>query len=289
MNRMPCRVAILACIVALVGCTWGQLVGPTGRSELDVCRDGNVSYHPDVDLLGDKHKLDVFQPEGVSDAPVLMYVHGGAWTFGSKTFIQHIGRTFAARGIVTVLVNYRLSPIAKHPEHIRDVARAFDWVKRNIDRYGGDPDTVFIAGHSAGGHLVSLLALNERYLAEVGRSSDEIAGVVSISGLYRVGGTSLIFENTFPSSAEMLIDASPEFHVDDAQPPFLILYADDDFPFLDIQAIGFKWTLDQHDASAELTRVADRTHHTIFRKIGEKDDPTTAAILAFIDANAQGK
>jgi len=289
MNRIPCRIAILTCVAALIGCTWSHTLAPVERGGCDVSRDGNVAYHEDVDLLGNQRTLDVFQPEGVSDAPVLMYVHGGAWTFGSKTFIQHIGRTFAKRGIVTVLVNYRLSPVAKHPDHIRDVARAFDWVKRNIDRYGGDPENVFVAGHSAGGHLVSLLALNERYLAEVGRSSDEITGVVSISGLYRVGGTSLVFKNTFPSSEAGLVDASPEFHVDDAQPPFLILYAEDDFPFLDVQAIGFKRTLDRYDSPARMRMIADRNHHTMFRRIGRKNDPTTAAMLTFIDENVQGK
>lgn len=289
MNGTVYRVFVTACLAVLAGCTSDHTVGITERVDFNVHRDGDVPYYAGSETDGSKHILDVFQPEGVTDAPVLMYVHGGAWQFGSKAFIQHIGQTFAKRGIVTVLVDYRLSPAVKHPDHVRDVARAFDWLKVNAACYGGDPNNIFIAGHSAGGHLVSLLALNEKYLAEIERETDEIAGVITISGLYRVGGTSLFFKNAFSSSPDVLIDASPEFHVDDDQPPFLIVYAEDDFPLLDMQAIALKRTLDQHASPAKLVMAKGRRHFSIFFNIGHKNDPTTEAMLQFIGENSQGK
>jgi acetyl esterase/lipase len=195
--------------------------------------------------------------------------------------MRHIGKTFARQGIVTVCINYRLSPGVRHPEHVRDVALAFDWVKRNVDHYGGDPEDVFIAGHSAGGHLVALLALNERYLAELGRTPDEIVGVIAISGVYQVGGTSFIFRG-FDADEETLIDASPQFHVHEQQPPFLIIYAQNDLPLLDIQAISLARELEKYQSPVRLLRVEDRGHLTIFTDIGERDDPTTEAMLEFI-------
>jgi len=283
------RVFVLLVSTALafsgVACTGS---GATQRTDdgfptrLDVTRHKDIPYYAGAGAVGGKHVLDVYQPEGVSDAPVLMYVHGGAWQLGGKSFNQHIGKTFARHGIVTVSVNYRLGGRARHPAQIRDVARAFDWIKRNIGRYGGNPDDVFITGHSAGGHLVALLALNEKYLREVGRTSDEISGVIGISGVYRVGATSFIFKDTFDPDPQALIDASPEYHVDDDQPPFCIIYARDDLPLLDIQAIGLTMALQKHHSPVKLVRVEDRGHITTFLKIGEKDDPTHAVMLDFI-------
>ena len=247
----------------------------------------NVPYYTGEDASRSKHRLDVYQPVGKKDATVLFFVHGVAWQFGSKTFRTNIGRTFAGQGILTVSINYRLSPGVKHPAHIRDVVRAFDWVKRNVHEYGGNPDDLFACGHSAGGHLVALLALNERYLAEVGRTSQEILGVIPISGVYRVGGTSLVFKHVFDDDPEVLKDASPAMHVDDRQPPFLILYADNDLPGLDILAIGLEEQLKQRHSPVRLLRVEDRTHLSITRRIGAQDDPATQAILEFIDEHAR--
>jgi acetyl esterase/lipase len=116
----------------------------------------NVVYGP-----LERHRLDVWRfsttPE---DAPVIYYVHGGAWTFGDK---REQGRPmlheFVRRGWIVVAINYRLAPRYLWPAQIEDVTRALGWIKKNIATYGGDPDRVVVAGGSAGGHLASLLAL----------------------------------------------------------------------------------------------------------------------------------
>jgi acetyl esterase/lipase len=135
--------------------------------------------------------LDVFSPKGkVSERfPVLLFVHGGTWMFGDKNFFgmyRGVGRNLARHGIVTVLINYRLSPLVKHPEHIKDVARAFAWAYSNIARHGGRPDQLFVVGHSAGGHLAALLVTDELYLHSVGRQAADVKGVVALSGVYRI-------------------------------------------------------------------------------------------------------
>src|SRR5206468_3096567 len=116
-----------------------------------------------------KHRLDLYLPEGKSDAPVLFFVHGGGWTVGDKNLFgiaARLGKTLARRGIGLVSINYRLSPKVKHPEHIRDVARAFAWTHQNIGTYGGCKEEIFLCGHSAGGHLVALLSTDTQYLGE---------------------------------------------------------------------------------------------------------------------------
>ncbi|KPJ55944.1 MAG: hypothetical protein AMS16_03300 [Planctomycetes bacterium DG_58] len=291
MSQRRLRIVLLpvaAVVTAAVIC-WPlpAETGPPLPAAFKVKRHRNIPYYTGEDAVRTKHRLDIYQPVGKKNATVLFYVHGGAWQFGSKSFRANIGKTFAGQGILTVSINYRLSPPVKHPGHVRDVVRAFDWVKRNIHRYGGNPDDLFICGHSAGAHLVALVALNEKYLAEVGRTSDEITGVIPVSGVYRVGGTSLIFKRVFDPDPETLIDASPALHVDDRQPPFLIIYAEHDLPGLDILAIGLERQLSEHNSPAQLLRVENRTHRTITLRIGAKHDPTTEAILNFISKHSR--
>jgi acetyl esterase/lipase len=117
----------------------------------------NVEYGP-----LERHRLDIWRFSTTpANAPVIYYVHGGAWTFGDK---REQGRPmlheFVCRGWVVVAINYRLAPRCPWPAQIEDVARALGWIKTNIATYGGDPDRVVVAGGSAGGHLASLLALS---------------------------------------------------------------------------------------------------------------------------------
>ena len=117
----------------------------------------NISYGP-----LERQRLDVWRFSTTpANAPVIFYVHGGAWTFGDK---REQGRPmlheFVRRGWIVVAINYRLAPGFPWPAQIEDVTRALGWIKKNIATYGGDPDRVVVAGGSAGGHLASLLALS---------------------------------------------------------------------------------------------------------------------------------
>ncbi|MFO0878034.1 MAG: alpha/beta hydrolase [Gemmataceae bacterium] len=147
---------------------------------------------------GSRHTLDVFVPREKLSAsarrPVVLFVHGGTWMAGDKNFFgmyRGVGRFLARHGVVAVLTNYRLSPLVRHPEHIKDVAAAYAWCHRNITRYGGDADNIILAGHSAGAHLVSLLATDLTYLKDPALELDErarkaIKGVVAVSGVFRI-------------------------------------------------------------------------------------------------------
>jgi len=117
----------------------------------------NVRYGPLA-----RHRLDVWRTSTTpKDAPVIFYVHGGAWTFGDK---REQGRPmlheFVRRGWVAVACNYRLAPRDVWPAQIEDVTRTLGWIKKYIATYGGDPSRVVVAGGSAGGHLAALLALS---------------------------------------------------------------------------------------------------------------------------------
>jgi acetyl esterase/lipase len=244
---------------------------------------GNVRYGSDgLADVTPRHWLDVYRPKGVTNAPVLIFIHGGAWALGDKAFHRNVGRTFAERGIVVVSVNYGLAPWTKHPGQVRDVARAFDWVKKHAAEYGGNPGDVFLSGHSAGGHLAALLALNDRYLVERGYSKDDVSGVIGLNGVYRVGGTGPIFGNVFANDEATLRDASPVMHVGDKQPPVLVIYAERELTGLDALAVDFDETLRRHHSPTRLVKVPDRTHVTTITRVGTKDDMTTREMMQFI-------
>ena len=225
------------------------------------------------------HKLDLYLPKERKDFPVLFFVHGGGWKSGDKSDFAFLGKALAAQGIGVVSTNYRLYPAVKFPENLRDVARAFAWVHAHISEHGGRVARVLVGGHSAGGHLVSLLALDETYLQAVKLSPRAIHGVVSISGLYSIPkGRFPLFED----SDEGAKKASPTRMVKGGHPPFLLLYADQDFPRFDDMAEEFARTL--RDAGCEVTclKIKDRTHGSVATRIEEDDDPARKAILQFV-------
>jgi acetyl esterase/lipase len=149
---------------------------------------GIAYYHgPDADAR--RQRLDLYLPKGLVDYPVVVLVHGGGWVMGDKRscgLYAAVGRFLASQGIGAVLPNYRLSPQVKHPEHVRDVARAVAWTHAHIGEHGGRPDQLFLAGHSAGGHLVALLTTDKQYLQAEGLGTDIVKGVIGVSGIYRI-------------------------------------------------------------------------------------------------------
>ena len=138
---------------------WRALVNPFRMRNAGVVVDKDVAYAPEH---GRRGLLDVDRPAAGTDgrAPVLLQVHGGAWTIGTKDqqgipLMQHL----AAKGWVCVAINYRLAPRDPFPAQIVDVKRAIAWIREHIAEYGGDPDYVAITGGSAGGHLTALAAV----------------------------------------------------------------------------------------------------------------------------------
>ncbi len=276
-----CKAIFLMAILAI-----GAVITPglmqaqsSATYEVEVIRD--LPYYDGPDFDPHKNTLDLYRPQDRSEAPVLVFVHGGGWTSGDKALYGFIGRTFAQRGFLTIVTNYRLSPEVTHPTHVQDVARAIAWVYRRIAQYDGDPERIVLMGHSAGGHLVSLVTLDERYLAAEGFDTTLIRGVIPISGVYdltKMPG----FVSVFSGIPSVRWDASPVAHVDEEQPPFLILYAQFDPPTLHSQAREFFEALTKRSSEARLVEIPQRDHFTIITRVGKAGDPITDLILQFL-------
>jgi acetyl esterase/lipase len=265
----------------------------------------DIVYH-DVPNDPDRyrHQLDVYRPVGQDGCPVLFFLHGGGWVIGKKDNYLGIygygtiARCLAERGLVVVLPNYRLSPGVRHPEHIKDAARAFAWTCRNVAAYGGDPRHIFVAGHSAGGHLAALLTTNESYLKEVGQGPNDIRGVIGVSGVYcpealdlrmalpGPGGAALLrpFAMVFGDDAETARDASVVAHVRPGLPPFLLINAGLDYPPLPPMARELAEALRHNGCAVQAETLPWRTHETVVFDIlrGHADRETVDLIIEFI-------
>ncbi len=245
----------------------------------------NVAYYDGADADAVRHRLDLYLPEGRKDAPVLFFVHGGGWVEGSKNqfgVYAVLGCMFARKGIILVCPNYRLSPGVQHPEHIRDVARAFAWTHKNIGKYGGRANEIFIGGHSAGGHLSALLATDETYLKEQGLALRDLRGVMPVSGLFTLPGNR-VFDVPFTPDPTVRLAASPSKHVHAGVPPFLIILGDNDLPSCDLpQAEAFCKALRTKGVPAQLLEVKRRNHLSILINAVYPTDPVTQAMLSFM-------
>jgi acetyl esterase/lipase len=284
-------------LIALLGSVWTSArawaaqpgtaeAKPSRRYHVQATRD-IIYYAVKNDPERQRHRLDVYRPEGEESCPVLLFLHGGGWVIGSKDDYfgvygyGTIARCLAERGLVVVLPNYRLSPAVRHPEHIKDVARAFAWTCHNVRHYGGDPDQIFVGGHSAGGHLAALLATDERYLRGVGQSRKDIRGVIGVSGVYRVddlglklsltgpGGGAVMradvrpFAVVFGDDPEVARQASPLTHVRPGLPPFLLVNAGFDYPPLPEMAREFAAALKKNGCEVRSQTIPWRTHETV--------------------------
>ncbi|HEX5431153.1 MAG TPA: alpha/beta fold hydrolase [Bryobacteraceae bacterium] len=225
---------------------------------------------------GSAHKLDLYLPQGRTHFPALLFVPGEAWRTANRSLASALGNRLAQAGIAVAVPGYRLMPDHPHPAQIEDVAAAFAWIYRNIARYGGDASRIYVGGHSAGGHLISLLALDREWLAKLEIPITAIRGAVSISGIYDLRNATVFLD------AGDRNEASPAKYVDSHAPPFLVAYCQWDYLGFPKQARDFDADLRKSFVSAQLVYVPGENHVSEIPGMAQDANPLTAAILSFI-------
>lgn len=134
-----------------------------------------------------RQALDVYLPVTPAPAggwPLVVFFYGGSWNSGERADYRFVGAALAARGVLTLVADYRLYPEVRYPDFLHDSALALGWALTHASRLGGDPGRVFVMGHSAGAYNAAMLALDPRWLAPVGRSPAELAGWIGLAGPY---------------------------------------------------------------------------------------------------------
>ena len=202
--------------------------------------------------------LNIFSPRksSLTSNPVLIFVHGGNWNTGNKNLYGFIGRNFAKKGIITVIVGYTLSPKANYDDMAKQIAKAVQWTKENIANYNGNPDQIFLTGHSAGGHLVALVGTNPKYIKDQsiikGIILNDAAGLDMKHYLEEFPPTEeddYLF--TWTSDSKKWQEASPVYFLDINSPPFMIYLGSKTYPSIKVANERFLAKLNQFQPTVQ--------------------------------------
>jgi acetyl esterase/lipase len=195
-------------------------------------RKDNIFYYPDSTSVKDTYiksqcRLDIYYPKNVKNFATIVWFHGGGITGGGK----EIPKALMDQGVAIIGVGYRLSPKAKAPAYIEDAAAAIAWAFKHVAEYGGNNKLIFVSGHSAGGYLGTMVALDKHYLAKYNIDANDIAGLISFSGQAITHFTvrqELGIKDTQPTIDKY----APLYHVRADAPPMLLITGDRELEML---------------------------------------------------------
>jgi acetyl esterase/lipase len=243
--------------------------------------ESGLAYRPDSEAdvyARERCKLDVYHPVAGPSVPTVVWFHGGGLTGGNRSTPSAL----KGQGIAVVAVDYRLSPKAKAPAYIEDAAAAVAWTFKNIARYGGDTNRIFLSGHSAGGYLASLVTLDRRWLAVHGVDPDRLAGLVPFSG-QSISHFAIREERGLARTRPLIDDLAPVYHVRKDAPPILLISGDRNRELLGrYEESAYFWRMlkEVGHPSVELLELQGYDH-------GQMADPAFPLLLRFI--RQQGK
>lgn len=191
-------------------------------------------------------RLNLVIPAKSGKIPLLIWIGGGAWSYGNKNQEMDLAKKLAAKGVAVASIGHRLSPAiwrdstlktgVQHPKHVEDVAASVKWLYENAKRFGYDEESFFIGGYSSGAHLSALICLDSLYINQVGLSPRIFKGIIPISGTYdiidyhnvllnsdRPELAQLHVEAVFGSEKETLKKASPIIYLNHLSAPILLI------------------------------------------------------------------
>ena len=200
-------------------------------------------------------RLDVYAPDRATNAPVVVFFYGGSWATGSRDGYGFVGHALAAQGFVVVVPDYRKVPQVHFPAFVDDGAAALAWVTANIARHGGDPARIAVAGHSAGGYIAAMLALDPA------RNAGRIKALVGLAGPYdffpfEPGGAA---ETAFGRDSDPAL-TQPISFVGAGAPPALLLTGTDDTTVRPRNAVSLAAKLTAAGASARVVQYPGIGH-----------------------------
>ena len=167
----------------------------------------NIAYGTDA-----RQQLDIYTPADGQRHPVLIFVYGGSWQHGKRQTYGFVGKQFAKSGYTTVVVDYRLAPANVFPDYVLDTASAMGWVYRNIAQYGGNPNQLFVMGHSAGAFNVVSAVDDSRFWKTTGIPNKAILGVIGLAGPYDYDFRSGTTKVAFPANSTRQ-QVMPVYHI----------------------------------------------------------------------------
>jgi len=251
-----------------------------------------------------RHVLDIYTPETQSETnlPVMFWIHGGGWQVGDKSDVALKPKVFVERGFVFVSTNYRLLPEVAMEELIDDIASSLGWVHKHISKHGGDPERIFVGGHSAGAQLAALICTDDRYVKKEGLSFNVLKGCVPVDGdtydipkiiataeyrqmVYGLEMYTFGHRQKFGNDPKKHVDFSAVTHVTKGKniPPFLLIYFSGN-PDTLAQARQLESVLKSAGIPARAYGKSDSNHSQLNNDLGKPDDPATQELYKFLQS-----
>ncbi len=242
--------------------------------------EANVPYGPTLD-----ERVDIYPvPESESPSPVLVYIHGGYWRARTSEEFGFVARGPASKGVATVSVNYSLCPKVKLSEIVRQVRAAIAWTYKNAASFGGDPENIHVAGHSAGGHLAATL-LSTEWEKEYGLPKDIIKSAAAISGLFDLSPFPFTFmQPQLQFSWEEVRLYSPLFHVPSKAPPLLLAYGGEEPGELARQSRDYLEAWKKNGLDGELIVLGGKNHYDVIDGFLDAESELCSRMLRAVGA-----
>lgn len=238
--------------------------------------------------------LDIYRPRHTRHAPIVVFFHGGDWTHGRRQWYRFVGTALAAHGVITLIPDYRKYPKVSWHGFMRDAAHAVAWAHAHAAQLGGDPQSLFVMGHSSGGQIAALLATDPSWLAADGLPLHDIAGFIGLAGVYdfvplpkKEAGMREIFGNQ-PADQQR---ADPYTFIHPHDPPMLLLQGTADHEVDPAESIALARKAQAVHDDAELKLYPDVGHMALIFALTQpmRDKaPTLHDVLAFIHTHERG-
>lgn len=231
-------------------------------------------------------KLEMFVPaDATGPLPVVVFIHGGGWNAGDPHDYRFMARAIAPQGYAVVLAGYRHFPHVRYPAMLEDGALALRWVADHAAAHGGDPARVVVMGHSAGAYNAVMLALDKRWLAQVGLDADALRGAVGLSGPY----------DFYPFDAKAAIDSfgkapdpedtQPVAHARAGAPPLLLVHGLDDTTVRPTNAVSLARAMTHVGAPTHAVLLDGVSHEGLIMRFARpfsRDARVLDAVLPFL-------
>ncbi|MBL0319274.1 MAG: alpha/beta hydrolase [Alphaproteobacteria bacterium] len=233
-----------------------------------------------------RQMLDIYIPQQqAASKAVILFFYGGSWQHGSKDQYLFVAQSLASKGYITVIADYRLFPEYYFPDFVEDGAQAFVWLHHHIKEYGGNPDQLFIMGHSAGGHIAAMLSVNEQYIKAAGGERSWIKGMIGLAGPYDFlpfvdPNVKALFSKVTDTNTQPITFVGPN------TPPMLLLTGDADRDVLPKNTLNLTTKLRQYHNPVSTHVYPGVTHKGIILALAHgfhKKAPVLDDIIAFIE------
>lgn len=253
----------------------------------------NISYVSELspDYHNIKHLLDIFYPDELqTPSPIIVFIHGGTWMNGSKDIYNSFGRNLAKKGIVSVIINYRLGDTVNFKKMALDCASAVKWIYRNAAEFGGSKNRIYVCGHSAGGHLSALISLDHEYFDHL-NMDNPIRGCIlidafglNIGNFIKDHGAAYLqyIEKVFTRDPHIWKQASPINYVSYRKIPFMIVVGRLTYPILISDNEIFLEELKKYNSETSFEIMEGRTHVEMITQLNDKSNILYNKILSFM-------